>query len=73
MAMVQPKSQRLRLWITHILMLCFIALIMFPLLMVVAISLRSGNFATGSLIPKPSPGITGGWRSASASPTPTAA
>ncbi len=51
MAMVQPKSQRLRLWITHILMLCFIALIMFPLLMVVAISLRSGNFATGSLIP----------------------
>lgn len=52
MAMVQPKSQRLRLWITHILMLCFIALIMFPLLMVVAISLRSGNFATGSLIPE---------------------
>lgn len=47
MAMVQPKSQRLRLWMTHILMLCFIALIMFPLLMVVAISLRAGNFATG--------------------------
>lgn len=73
MAMVQPKSQRLRLWITHIFMLCFIALIMFPLLMVIAISLRSGNFATGSLIPETSPGITGGWRSASASPTPTAA
>lgn len=52
MAMVQPKSQRLRLWMTHILMLCFIALIMFPLLMVVTISLRSGNFATGSLIPE---------------------
>ena len=52
MAMVQPKSQRLRLWMTHILMLCFIALIMFPLLMVVAISLRAGNFATGSLIPE---------------------
>lgn len=55
MAMVQPKSQRLRLWITHIFMLCFIALIMFPLLMVIAISLRSGNFATGSLIPETSP------------------
>lgn len=73
MAMVQPKSQRLRLWITHILMLCFIALIMFPLLMVVAISLRSGNFATGSLIPETLSWITGGWHSASASPTPTAA
>lgn len=73
MAMVQPKSQRLRLWITHIFMLCFIALIMFPLLMVIAISLRSGNFATGSLIPETLSPITGGWRSASASPTPTAA
>jgi maltose/maltodextrin transport system permease protein len=29
----------------------FIAAIMFPLLMVIAISLREGNFATGSLIP----------------------
>lgn len=28
---------------------------MFPLLMVIAISLREGNFATGSLIPIPSP------------------
>jgi maltose/maltodextrin transport system permease protein len=51
MAMVQPKSQRIRLFITHFLMLCFIALIMFPLLMVITISLRPGNFATGSLIP----------------------
>ncbi len=51
MAMVQPKSQRLRLWGTHFLMLCFIALIMFPLLMVITISLRPGNFATDSLIP----------------------
>lgn len=51
MAMVQPKSQRLRLFGTHFLMLCFIALIMFPLLMVITISLRPGNFATGSLIP----------------------
>jgi len=48
MAMVQPKSQKLRLLLTHLLLLVFIAAILFPLLMVVAISLRSGNFATGS-------------------------
>lgn len=52
MAMVQPKSQRLRLLFTHLIMLAFICMIMFPLLMVIAISLRSGNFATGSLIPE---------------------
>lgn len=52
MAMVQPKSQKVRLFITHLLLLLFIAAIMFPLLMVVAISLRQGNFATGSLIPE---------------------
>ncbi|MDN6113954.1 MAG: maltose ABC transporter permease MalG, partial [Enterobacterales bacterium] len=52
MAMVQPKSQRLRLLFTHLMLLAFICTIMFPLLMVIAISLRSGNFATGSLIPE---------------------
>lgn len=52
MAMVQPKSQKLRLLITHLGLLIFIAAIMFPLLMVIAISLREGNFATGSLIPE---------------------
>ena len=51
MAMVQPKSQKLRLLATHLGLLIFIAAIMFPLLMVIAISLRSGNFATGSLLP----------------------
>lgn len=43
MAMVQPKSQKTRLFITHLLLLLFIAAIMFPLLMVVAISLRQGT------------------------------
>jgi len=52
MAMVQPKSQKLRLFMTHLLLLAFIAAILFPLLMVVAISLRAGNFATGSIIPE---------------------
>jgi maltose/maltodextrin transport system permease protein len=40
MAMVQPKSQKLRLLTTHLLLLVFIAAIMFPLLMVIAISAR---------------------------------
>ncbi|MBN7124152.1 maltose ABC transporter permease MalG [Erwinia billingiae] len=52
MAMVKPTSQRLRLLVTHLLLLSFVALILFPLLMVFAISLRPGNFATGSLIPE---------------------
>ncbi|WJV54796.1 maltose ABC transporter permease MalG [Prodigiosinella aquatilis] len=51
MPMVKPKSQKIRLLVTHLLLLCFVALILFPLLMVFAISLRPGNFATGSIIP----------------------
>ncbi|STQ08111.1 maltose transporter permease [Enterobacter cloacae] len=73
MAMVQPKSQKLRLLATHLGLLIFIAAIMFPLLMVIAISLRSGNFATGSLIPTKSPGSTGSLRWASAWSMPMAA
>ena len=51
MAMVQPPSTRYRLFATHLGLLCFIALILFPLLMVTSISFRTGNFATGSLLP----------------------
>ena len=51
MAMVQPKSVKYRVWLTHAALLGFIALIVFPLLMVVSISFREGNFATGSLLP----------------------
>ncbi|HAG19990.1 MAG TPA: maltose transporter permease, partial [Pseudomonas sp.] len=51
MAMVQPKSARYRLWATHAALLAFVAAILFPLLMVVSISFREGNFATGSLFP----------------------
>ncbi|OMH29100.1 maltose ABC transporter permease MalG [Motiliproteus sp. MSK22-1] len=51
MAMVQPKSIRYRVWASHLGLLCFIGLILFPLLMVVSISFREGNFATGSLFP----------------------
>ncbi len=48
MAMVQPKSQKARLFITHLLLLLFIAAIMFPLLMVVAISLRQGTLRSAA-------------------------
>ncbi|MDN3681035.1 maltose ABC transporter permease MalG [Vibrio tapetis subsp. quintayensis] len=51
MPMVQGKSLKYRVWATHIALWCFLSLIIFPLLMVVAISLREGNFATGELIP----------------------
>ncbi|MCG9777520.1 maltose ABC transporter permease MalG [Photobacterium damselae] len=51
MAMVQPQSLKYRVWATHFGMWCFLALMMFPLLMVIAISFREGNYASGELIP----------------------
>ena len=51
MAVVVGKSQRWRIVAAHAGVLAFIALIMFPLLAIISISLRPGNFATGSLIP----------------------
>lgn len=51
MAMVQGKNLKYRVWATHILMWSFLAMIIFPLLMIVAISFRSGNFAVGDIIP----------------------
>ncbi|ASA54637.1 maltose ABC transporter permease MalG [Vibrio gazogenes] len=52
MAMVQGKSLKYRVWATHIGLWFFLSLIIFPMLMIVAISLREGNFATGSIIPE---------------------
>lgn len=52
MAMVQPKSMRYRLWATHLLLIGFLALILFPLFMVIGISLRPGDLAIGELIPQ---------------------
>ncbi len=52
MAMVYPKSVKYRVWATHAGLLAFILLIVFPLAMVVSISFRTGNFATGSLLPE---------------------
>lgn len=51
MAMVQGKNLKYRVWGAHIALWIFLSFIIFPLLMVVAISFREGNFATGSLIP----------------------
>ena len=51
MAIVQPKSIKYRQFGTHILMWSFIAMIVFPLVMVIAISFRAGNFSVGEIIP----------------------
>lgn len=52
MAIVQPKSIKYRILGTHAFMWFFLALIIFPLLMIIAISFREGNFAIGSIIPE---------------------
>ncbi|MFG6467016.1 maltose ABC transporter permease MalG [Roseateles sp. BYS87W] len=51
MAIVLGKQARWRTFTAHAVMWAFIAITLFPLLAVVSISLRPGNFATGSLIP----------------------
>ena len=51
MALVTGKQQRWRLWAARGFLWVLIALTLFPLLAIVSISLRPGNFATGSLIP----------------------
>jgi len=51
MAIVVGKSHRWRVFGAHAFLIALLAFTLFPLLMVVSISLRRGNFATGSLIP----------------------
>ena len=51
MAIVQPKSLKYRLWATHAVLWLFLAITIFPLLMIIAISFREGNFSGGELIP----------------------
>lgn len=52
MPIVTGKSQRWRVWAAHAALWALLALTLFPLLAVISISLRPGNFATGSLIPQ---------------------
>ena len=49
--MVKSSSLKRRLLATHLFMWSFIGLISFPLIMVLSISFRAGNFAVGELIP----------------------
>lgn len=51
MAIVQSKSMRYKVWATHLILIAFLSLIIFPLLMVIGISLRPGNLAIGEIIP----------------------
>ncbi len=51
MAIVTGRGHRWRLVAAHAGLLAFIALILFPLLMIISISFRPGNFATGDVIP----------------------
>jgi maltose/maltodextrin transport system permease protein len=51
MAMVTGKKQRWRVVAAHLGLWALLALTLFPLLAVLSISLRPGNYATGSLIP----------------------
>ena len=48
---VTGKSQRWRIWAAHLGLWVLLAFTLFPLLAVISISLRPGNFATGSIIP----------------------
>ena len=51
MAIVLDKSHRWRVLAAHGFMIGLITLVIFPFLMILSISLRPGNFATGNLIP----------------------
>jgi len=52
MPMVIGRSHRWRVIVVHALLIGFILLTVLPFLMIVSISLRPGNFAGGSIIPR---------------------
>ena len=60
--MVEGQAYRGRLVLAHAALIGFIALVMVPLFMVVSISLRRGNFATGGLLPTPETVSLEHWR-----------
>jgi maltose/maltodextrin transport system permease protein len=51
MAVVMGKRERWRVYAAHAALVAVCALTLFPLLMIVSISLRPGNFASGALLP----------------------
>jgi maltose/maltodextrin transport system permease protein len=52
MAIVQGTGHKWRLLAAHLGLIALCVVVLFPLLMIVSISLRPGNFATGDLIPR---------------------
>ncbi len=52
MAIVVDRSNRWRIIAAHLTVLALIAVVIFPFLIILSISLRPGNFAVGDLIPK---------------------
>jgi maltose/maltodextrin transport system permease protein len=56
------KTNRLRLFLAHATLIAFIAVMMIPLVMVVSISLRAGNFAVGGIFPTPETFSLEHWR-----------
>ena len=46
-----PRNLKYRVWAARLFLIAFLCLIMFPFLMIISVSFRAGNFATGSLIP----------------------
>jgi maltose/maltodextrin transport system permease protein len=52
MPMVIDKSQRWRLLAAHAFLIVLCIVVMFPFLVVLSVSFRPGNFASGSLIPE---------------------
>lgn len=51
MALVRPRSQRWRVLAAHAFLLLLCAAVALPFLVVLSVSLRPGNFASGSLVP----------------------
>ena len=52
MIVESPAELRRKKWIAHAVLCAFLVLVLFPFFMVVSISFREGNFATGSLLPE---------------------
>ena len=52
MAIVRPRRQRWRLLAAHLFLLALCAVVVFPFLVVLSVSLRPGNFASGTLWPE---------------------
>ena len=51
MIVEHPRELRVKKLLAHGFLIAFIAVILFPFLVVISISLREGNFTNGSLLP----------------------